>query len=401
MERAHENPAREIAGAIGRITRATACGRAQHAPSARDTRGSVLVIILVTVLFAAAALVAFTEKAGDDLMVEAREITAKRLRQEAYSALEVTLAVLEDFRQVNEGLHSPTEGWNDPLAFAGWTPREGLVAEVMFEDESGKLSLPNTDAATFANLFEEWGLTQPDAEKLTDVLLEWMRKDHVPTTIRSTDYERGTLPYAPPQRSLRSFAELAAIEYAREVFYDEDGRPTEYFTRFVETMSLLDFQQTNLNGAAGDAVVALGALDRFQQQHLGDYLKGTGDRAQQGPGYFSSTADASSILGVASLPEKYGTAISALRIHVTIREGGATFRLSAVVAPPGGAKVVPPLETDSSEAPSATSTPAAAAPGEASDSTGAGSKKLNYPFTLLEIRENTEFSRTSAPESKA
>jgi len=99
----------------------------------------VLVIVMVTLLFATFALIAFIEKATNDLLVEQREAETKRLRMEAYSALEVTLAVLEDFRQVGNGLHSPAEGWNDPLTFAGYTPTEDRTVEVAFEDESGKI----------------------------------------------------------------------------------------------------------------------------------------------------------------------------------------------------------------------------------------------------------------------
>ena len=57
-------------------------------------RSSVIVLVLVSMAFTAAALTAFIEKAGNDLLVEVRQADAKRLRQEAFSALEVTLAVL-------------------------------------------------------------------------------------------------------------------------------------------------------------------------------------------------------------------------------------------------------------------------------------------------------------------
>jgi len=72
----------------------------------RLLRSSILVVVLITLLFAAAALTALVEKAGNDLMVEVRQADARRLRQEAFSALEVTLAVLEDFRQADSGLRS-------------------------------------------------------------------------------------------------------------------------------------------------------------------------------------------------------------------------------------------------------------------------------------------------------
>jgi hypothetical protein len=362
----------------------------------RASRASVLVIVLVTVLFTAAALVAFVEKAGDDLIVEAREVTARRLRQEAYSALEVTLGVLEDFRLVNGGLRSPAEGWNDPLAFAGWAPRDGCTVEIAFEDESGKLSLPHVEAATLLNLFEAWGLAQADAERLSDTLLGWMRKDHVYSQ-RTPDYEQGPLPYTAPLRSLRSYSELAAIDYAREVFYDDNGRPNELWQRFVAAISLLDFKQTNLNGAGGDVVTAMGSLDRSQQQQLGDYLKGTGDRAREGPGFFGSAAEATNVIG-AALPPGYGTEIAALRIHITVHEGRAAFRLTTVVAPSGGATTVQAVAPAAADGKLAQSTTTAANQPKAAADTP---KKLNYPFTLLEIRENAEIAAVPAPPTKA
>jgi hypothetical protein len=145
--------------------------RTAHGSPVRSTRSSVLVIVLVTLLFTAVALVAFIEQASSDLLVEARVAAAKRLRREAYSALEVTLATLQDFSKAGNGLHHPAEGWGDPLGFAGWTPREGCTAEVTLEDESGKIPLAKVDRATLVNVFKAWQLAQADAERLADSLL--------------------------------------------------------------------------------------------------------------------------------------------------------------------------------------------------------------------------------------
>src|SRR3954469_15121506 len=93
-------------------------------------QGSVLVIVMVTIIFAVFALVVFMDKASNDLLVEQRDAEARRLRREAYSALEVTLAVLSEWRAVNNGLHSPSEGWSDPLTFAAYTPTESRTVDV-------------------------------------------------------------------------------------------------------------------------------------------------------------------------------------------------------------------------------------------------------------------------------
>ena len=320
-----------------------------------------------------------------------RAAAARRLRREAYSGLEVTLATLQSFIQADNGLHHPAEGWGDPLGFAAWTPREGCTVEVRLEDESGKLSLPRVDATTLKNLFESWQMSPADAERLTDALLGWMRKDYVPASGLPTDYDQQSIPYAAPGRSLRSFSELAAIDYAREVFYDEQGRPNDYWRRFVATFSLFNYQQVNLNAAQPGVLEALGFSDPSQQQRMNDYLAGTGAYVAQGPRWFSSTSDASSVLGSAALPAQAGTQIRALRVNITVREGRAEFRLTAVVAPPGGATIVQSTATSANASASGnlpsidpavlrtpTIAPATPAP------------RLNYPFTLLEIKENAE-----------
>ena len=360
----------------------------------------MLVIVLVTILFASAALVMFIEKASDDLVVDAREAAARRLRQEAYSALDVTLAVLTDFRMVNGGLHSVAEGWNDPLGFAGWEPREGCTAEVSFEDESGKLSLPHADSATLVNLFQGWGMSQVNAEHLADVLLAWMQKDHVTSSATPPDYDQGALPYTAPLRSLRSFSELSAIDYARDVFYDDNGRPNDLWARFVGAVSLYDFKQTNINGARGDVLGALGSLDITQQKQLAEYLDGTGSRAREGPAFFESTSEAANVIGTGVLPQGYGTQISALRINITIHEGRTAFHLSVVVTSPGGASAVQAVASTNSSNPSSSTSPAAT-PAASPAASANSAKKLNYPFTLLEIKENAEIAVVPAPSTKA
>jgi general secretion pathway protein K len=363
----------------------------------RSLRGSVLIIVLVTLLFTAFALLLFVEQASTDLLVEAREASARRLRQEAYSALEVTLATLEDFRQANGALHNPAEGWGDPLGWAAWTPREGCTAEVTLEDESGKLSLSNVDAGTMTNLFEAWALKQPDAERLTDALMGWMRQNYVPATGQAPDYEQSALPYLPPARALRSFSELAAIDYAREVFYDEQGRPNDLWRRFAATFSLYNYQQSNLNAATPDILTAIGFSDLSQQQRLRDFLAGTGPYASQGPSWFSTAQQASTVLGSSALPPLAGIQVRALRVNVTIREGREEFRLSAVVAPQGGATIVQTTATSTRSATSGTTTTVTSTATPASTATSAASStsttatpppQLNYPFTLLEIEEN-------------
>lgn len=370
-------------------------------------RGSVLVVVMVTLIFAASALVVFMDKASNDLLVEQRDAEARRLRVEAYSALEVTLAVLEEFRRVGNGLHSPAEGWSDPLEFAGYAPTEGRTVAVAFEDESGRISLPRADVMTLTNLFKNWLILENDATALADALTGWMKKEHLYSTGLQPSYEQSAIPFAEPHRSIRSFQELSAIDKVREMFFDEEGRPNDLWRRFVDSVSLLDFQRPNINGARADTLATLGQFDPTGQQNIDDFLKGTGTYMAQGPGYFRNAGEAQMIAGTPGSTAAFATSISALRITITVREGGSQFRLAVVIAPPNGATIIQTNATSQrteASAPTArnaaaTQNPANRAPAGNTGSANnrqnaaggtASDRNLRYPFTLLEVRENDE-----------
>ena len=162
-------------------------------------RGSVLIVVMVTLLGAVFALLIFAEKASNDLLVETRAADSLRLREEAYSALETVVSVLNEFRQVLGGLHSPAEGWGNPLDFAGYTPGEGRTVEVSFADETGKISLPNADVPLLVAVFKSWDVPQLDAERLADALASWMKRDAPKSSVNlADDYEHAALPYEAP-----------------------------------------------------------------------------------------------------------------------------------------------------------------------------------------------------------
>jgi Type II secretion system (T2SS), protein K len=369
----------------------------KHPPS-RPVRSSVIVVVLVTLAFAAAALTAFIERASTDLLVDVHAADARRLRQEAFSALEVTLAVLEDFRQADQGLHSSAEGWNDPLGWAGYTPSEGRKVEVELKDESGKIPIGKADLTTLTNLFEAWELSPADASKLADDILGWMRPGYVYSNPSPPDYGAADLPYAEPERPLRSYAELSAIAGAKEFFFDENGLPNDYFWRFVDDVSLFTYAQPNANGANADVLAAEGQYTDAQRQHIGDYLQGKGSFANQGQQWFQNTGSLATIAGIGGNATSFGTTVTALRVTITVTQGSARYRMSAVVAPQSGATLNKTLATNpqaaaKSSAQTATSVTSSSQPSSTATSAtaaAAASQSLNYPFTLLQLIENDE-----------
>ena len=370
-------------------------------PLAGRRRGSVLLIVLITLVFATAAMFVFIERASNDLLVEKRSSDANRLRLEAYSALETTLAVLEDFRQANGMLRSPSEGWSDPLAFANYQPAEGRTVEVAFEDESGRYSLPNATQANLVNLFKAWEVTDADSARLADAILGWMKKDYVAASAGAPDaqdYEREEIPYDPPGRPLRSFDELATIAVARDLFYDETGQPNALWKRFASAFSLYSFQNPSINGASPELFAGLGITNTLEQKQLDDYLHGRGLFENKGTGYFKSSQDVAAMFGGQSPAAALSTQISALRIIVTVREGRSSFRINALIAPPGGATIpVVKTDTESANNQNGSTNPTNAAPTTTAQTT----KKLNYPFTILEFRENDEMPSPLQPPASS
>jgi hypothetical protein len=379
-----------------------------------DRRGSVIVIVMVTLLFATFALLAFMEKASVDLLVEQREVVTRRLRAEAYSALEMTLGVLNQFREAgNGGLHGPSEGWSDPLGFAGYTPAEGRSVQIAFEDESGKISLPKANALALTNLFKNWELPQTEAEALADALLGWMKRDHVYTSAVQPNYESGAIPYLAPGRSMRSYHELAAIEKVRETFYDRDGRPNDLWRRFVDSVSLFDFARPNINAAKPDTLAALGQYNSTQQKNIHDRVHGRGAWEREGPTVLKSPAEAQLVAGATGDSGAFVATISALRIIVTVRDGQNEYRLATVIAPPNGARTIQTTATETRKETSGAAAKAAskqqqtranaaqanarAAANNSKSKQKAAERNLRYPFTLLEIRENDEIPPPPPP----
>ncbi|HEY1848526.1 MAG TPA: hypothetical protein VGG37_04940 [Opitutaceae bacterium] len=371
-------------------------------------RSSVIVLVLVSLMFAAAALTAFIEKASTDLMVEVRETGARRLRQEAFSALEVTLAVLEDFRQADSGLHNSGEGWGDPLGWAGWEPSEGRRVDVSFQDESGKIPLRHANITALTNLFEYWQMAPADAERLADAIEGWMQNGYVYTTTLNPDYQDAAIPYAEPGRPLRSFSELAAVDYAKDVFFDENGLPNASYWRFVNDVSIFNYSQPDANGANADVMAAAGQYTDSQQQHIADYLAGTGQFANQGQNWFQNASTLATVAGAGGNAAAFGTTITALRVNITVHEGATLYRLSVVVSPQGGATlnqtnaVNPASAATASSSGVATSTsitstskPSSTASSAATSA--AASQSINYPFTVLEMLENDQIPQPAPP----
>lgn len=350
-------------------------------------RGSVIILVLVTVMLAAFLLTTFLRRTGTELLADARAAEQRQLRAEAYSALETALAVLADFRAAEGALRSPAESWGQPFDGSGYEPAEGRVVTIGFEDESGKLSLPQATIDELQAVLELCGVERNAADRMARTLHAWLREAPADTAadFDTPDYTRADPPYKPAGRSLRSWGELAAVEFDRHLFFDEDGQPTEILEAFRREVSLHSFQTVNLNSAQAGVLTARG-LGSAEIGALEDYRLRPKPRGETG--VFRSAVEAATALGGGSVPPGFGTNIEALRINVSAQQGGVIYRLSVVVAAGSGARGSGQARTRPEEE-----------PGEGPETAVSGERKvLNYPFAVLEIREDSEpFAPTPSP----
>ncbi|MDB6115166.1 MAG: type secretory pathway, component PulK [Lacunisphaera sp.] len=332
---------------------------------------------MVLIVLAAFLLSRFIERSLTEMLVESRALQSERLRADAHNALETTLAVLADYQAEDNGLHAPVQGWGDPLAGAGFTPRAGTTVEVTVEDESAKLPLPRLEAPALEALGAWLGLKEADASRFADALLTWTHRDHTSARFETDprSYERENPPHRAPGRPLESFDELAAVAVARDFFYTPDGKPTELRAQLARSVSLQDFPSTNLNTASPETLVLAG-LDATQAGKLADFNAGKIKPAAGAPPYFRSPAEAQAIVGATAPLAGFDTTAWCLRIRVTVHEGATAFRLEAVVSP------VSAITRPPEAAPAAGASVAGVQPATAVD--------LNYPFTLLALEENIE-----------
>lgn len=338
-------------------------------------------------MFAAMLLTRLVEGSSTELVIAMRTADRDHLRADAYGALETTLAALVDFMTVDKGLYAPSQGWEDPLAYAEYTPREGVTLQVTFEDESAKLSLPRMNLDTMNALLVQLGLVPSDAERVADAIFVWTHEGHVAgeSATSPSVYEQRDPPAVPPHRSLRSFDELAGIAVARDFFYDEDGQPTPLWHDFVAAVSLYQFSATNLN-SAGPTVLLASGWDATQAETLHSYLSSKQIATKDKP-YLRSFDEVRRQVGrVAS--RNLGAQIQCLRIHVNAQEGAARLRVSALVTWSNQAALPGSMATKKgTKTTSATALKAAASTEKQSKTAAANT--LRYPFTVLELSETT------------
>ena len=296
-------------------------------------RGSVIIVVLVLITLASLLLARFMEDNSLELSMATREADRRRLRADAQSELELALAVIAEIRSIDlNKIHAPSQGFDDPHAYAGFPPRDGLQVQFEYEDESAKLPLSVLTKNDLIQLLYSLGMEQRDAERVSDAIVAWQSKSYESLEEEASDaaYQRATLSFRPARRPIRSFDEFRSIGVAKELFFDERGRATPIFQAFKACVSLYTFPQANIN-TASDAVLLSQGMDENQLALLRERQVEMARRVVGVPPYFRVAGEVRQLIGGANL-EKFDDEIILMWVRVTVKEGLSKCRVSALVA---------------------------------------------------------------------
>ena len=303
--------------------------------SGRPAPGGILIAVLIFLTLASFFLLKFVEEATAKIRYYGLFYNRDDLRTEAYSALETTLAVIDEIHEIDGALYSPVQGWGNPLEYAQLELPPGLVTKIAVEDETSKLSLNRADQLSLNILFEEIGIDFADAEILTDSLLDWIDSDDL-SRLNGAEvdyYENSDVPYKPANAAIQSWEEFGLIRHFDLVFFDELGLPNTVFRQFKEAISLHHSSELNLNSANPLALDVLGRVEGYDTQALYQYLIGDdGERGTDDDRMISSRSSPYFPPGAPSRGGMAGLRSSVLKVIVSVERGGGNFLLTSIVS---------------------------------------------------------------------
>jgi general secretion pathway protein K len=369
--------------------------------AARRRRGSIIVLVLVFVVLLTFIVVAFLEEATARIKYYGLFHNRDDLRTDAYSAMEITLAVINQYREVEGALWGPSQGWGNPLERAGFEPAHATAVNVRFEDESGKLPLMELDYDTLLILFDVLEFDLPDAQSLADGLLDWMDEDDLRrlSGFDGDDYEDMDPPYKASNSAIVSWDEFQLIEPFATLFWDEEGRPSTAWGTFKSSVSLYHKGAVNINQANATVLEVLYEKGLVDPRSLTSFKSGSdGETGTEDDRLFRKGQGNDAILPAAG--NEVTDSIELLKVQVEAVRGEARFVLQALVtwsgSNPGAADTTPNRPAGSDTAPVMDSNPDSAkderarARGNARTSPSVAAN-LGYPFRFVRITENRNF----------
>ncbi len=317
-------------------------------------------MVLVLIIVVSYVLTKFVERAQVEVEGEGYYVERARLRLQAWSMLEVAVAVLADVKAIDEALYAPAQGWGDPLDYAQIEVPEGMNVTFEFIDESSKLGINELDEGSLFLLFDEMGFDLDVSQTLTNALLDWIDEDDEARIDggESREYSTSEMEMSASNSPVTSMEELSSVIGFRDHFFDEYGFPNNNFERLNEVVTYHPVVQMNVNSASPLALQALAGLNEIQIDTIEDYLSGfDGELGTEDDNYFATMGEVSDVIGEVERGVPITQQITVMTIKVTVQESGSAYTLIGTFS----------ADTETTEN------------GETGD--------LEYPFLFLELKE--------------
>ena len=282
----------------------------------------------------------------------------EELRMVAYQALELSLASLQEIKELDKDLYSPSQGWVDLGDYFGASLEENengenafkqtlievvpvqfspeIELEIITEDESGKIPLNENAEVHLKHFFEIQGLNTTEVQILTDSLLDWMDSDKKARLNGAEQeyYRNLEPPVLIKNKLLEDEKELLQIHGFDSIYVNEDGVLNEKYGQFWTVFTLQQHTTINYNTANELVLEVLDEEAGFDYQKVLQYLAGTdGIRYTQDDNVLRPDSEESD-----SFPrDKKGTplpsseSVGKLKFQITARSGNTQYILSAVV----------------------------------------------------------------------
>ncbi len=355
----------------------------------QSKKGAILVFVLALIVFISVLCLRLMEETVQELRHVSQQHRRDDLRVNAYSALDLAVGVLNEFRTIEGALYDPAQGWGDPLSWAEVSPLDPMISwTIKIVDESAKINPKNASRKDLVSLFAQMHsrsgsrVDEDDGEPYYDAWMDWEDADDDEREEGAEDnyYDKFDPPYFTPGKKVQSFEEFRMIkgfsfdEDSNEymgLFFAENGSETINMQNFRSAFSFFNEGPLNINGASSFLKRFLcGDNDSLHEEILAGPRFGSGSEP-----YFTNLADPNlaqlqSIRGI-----KISCTASLFRVIITISRGKARFKLQAILS--ADSKVGKNSPGASSKNPLEKVRPRAAQ-----------NVSLNYPFRILSMREN-------------
>ena len=313
--------------------------RNNQSKARRSKRGSIIIFVMGMIFLLSILLVQFMEQILPHIQMNAMKNAENDLRRVAYSSLEVTLAVMAEYAQYDSALYAPTQGWHDPLNFAGISFEDATVS-VEFLDETGKLPFSSLyeDDITFTLILSDLGFDDYTATELVDKFQDWVDEDDLvrPDGAENDYYFDAAIPYEPANAPISSLKELALIGGFQETFFDIYGRPNDLYYKFESLFSPENNGSVNINSADASLFTLGEEGINFEQEDFWEYLAGEdGVRGTADDRYLTDTTQVPVSIRDGIPGVSVSSQVEWLTIIVRAQRGLSVFELRALVSMSG------------------------------------------------------------------